>query len=326
MHSLAGSFNPRVLVESCFSSDYSFETHVIVTHLIPEKPYVFWVFHPEGDYSATSFISDKNGDSVNPQGGQDIIGGYASSSPIRKGSYILGITKGLIDLVKKPYFDTWLKLADEKYYTSSVIPCQNKLTIDLAGIGKVPWGNHVAVNGHLKTKGHEPDASRVYQGKNINFIGTGPMPHVTTVDETGSFSSVLKVEDRIVGNRNVQATFEGDEHFAKSESNVVVYETIPHDTSLTIEIDPLKLALPGAKSQPRTNLKPDEEFRISGLLLDSSRNTPIPSKRVFFGNNLDLKISVVTDANGLYYVDRIKTPERPGRYTLKRILRGIQSI
>jgi hypothetical protein len=104
VHSLVGNFNPDILVKSCFSSNYSFEVHVSITRLLPEKTYVLWIFHPDGDYQATSFRSDENGNSVNSQGGQDITGGH-TSDPIRKGSYILGITKGFIDLIKKPYFD-----------------------------------------------------------------------------------------------------------------------------------------------------------------------------------------------------------------------------
>jgi hypothetical protein len=131
----------------------------------------------------------------------------------------------------------------------------------------------------------------VYQGKNINFIGTGSIPPAATVDELGDFTSVFKVEDKIMKDLNVQAIFEGDEHYTKSESNIIVYETVPHDTRLTLEIDPLRLTLPGTQnSMPQINLKPNEHYRISGLLLDSSLNTPIPLE--FFLKIISLRFSM----------------------------------
>jgi hypothetical protein len=57
------------------------------------------------------------------------------------------------------------------------------------------------------------------------------------------------------------------------------------------------------------------------LLLDSSLNTPIPLKRVFFENNF-VKIFDVTDANGLYYVDKMKATESSGSYKLRTHFEG----
>jgi hypothetical protein len=265
-------------------SDFSFEIHVSVVGLVPYETYELWAFFPDGEAIGGQRVrSNERGYLLNMQGEQDVLFRTHSSLPIPKGLYTLGIIRGEFTFNRKPYFTDWKESSNDKAYINFRIPYQNQLILEIGGIDKVPWGSHTVINGHASTKGHEPDASIVYQGKKINFIGSGPIPPAAIVDEIGNFTSVFKVEDEIMRDLNVQAIFDGDEHYSQSESNKVVYETVPHDTKLTIEIDPLRLTLPGTRrSKPQISLKPNEQYRISGLLLDSSFNVPIPSKRIFF--------------------------------------------
>ena len=234
---MTNSFNPNISTISCFSSDFSFETHVSVVGIIPHETYELWTFFPDGEAIGGQRVSsNERGYLLNMQGEQDVLFGFHSSSPIPKGLYTLGIIRGEFTFNRKPYFTDWKGSSNDKAYTNFHIPYQNQLILEIECIDKVPWGSHTVINGHLSTKGRQPNAPDVYQRKKINFIGSRLTPPTAVVNERGSFTSVFKVQDEIMKDLNVQAIFDGDEHYGQSESNKVVYETVPHDTKLTIEV------------------------------------------------------------------------------------------
>jgi hypothetical protein len=62
------------------------------------------------------------------------------------------------------------------------------------------------------------------------------------VDELGKFSCKFKVQENVSKKYKLRAIFEGDEHYARSVSNSIMYETVSHDTKLMLEIDTLRLS------------------------------------------------------------------------------------
>ncbi len=319
------SFNPKIVRISCFSSEFSFEIHVTVSDLVPEEIFELWAFFPDGEAIGGYRVrSDKRGKLLNVQGDEDIAFAFTSSSPIKKGSYLLGVIRNEFRFANKPYFANWTASPNDKSHITFQIPYQNQLTIRLNEIGKVPWGSYVMLEGYVAREGHVSTATHVYSGKKISFNGTGSIPLDTIVNELGRFSCVFKVNDNIVKGYKLQAIFKGDEHYKQSSSNIVLYDTLVHDTRLTLQIDPLKLNIPYTQTQAaqKITLKPSEYFRITGLLLDSSLNTSIPSMRIYIEKEFGPNIFDITKEDGTYHIEEIKTPEKVSQYKIRAYFEG----
>jgi hypothetical protein len=217
-------FQPTITVTACFSSDFSFEIHAEVKGLPPNEVYELWTFSPDGEaIGGQGLKSDEYGNPIELVG-RDIAIGHSSSAPIQKGNYIFGIVRGHFIFTKKPYFTDWNNQRADKSHISFKIPHQNESSIDLDEVGEVPWGSHVVLNGKVSTRGHA-SAPNMYLGKKISFTGTGEIPSSTTANGSGVFSSVFKVEDNLSKSNQIQAIFEGDEHYSKSISDPVSYNT-----------------------------------------------------------------------------------------------------
>ncbi len=75
-------FRPKILLTSCFSSDFSFEIHVSIRQLYPNERYEIWTFFPDGEaIGAHGLRADDYGNLVTPQGDKDIVSGSYSVLP-----------------------------------------------------------------------------------------------------------------------------------------------------------------------------------------------------------------------------------------------------
>jgi hypothetical protein len=317
---------PVISIISCFSSDFSFEIHVSVSNLIPEDRYELWIFYQDGRIFQwhRGLTSNKHGKLVDQQGNEDIVLGHGSSSPIERGTYILGINRNEFKYNQKPNFSDWIGSNNNKSHIRFQVPCQNKLVIHLNEIVAVPWGSIHVVTGFVSTEGHNPAGTIVYSGKKITLRGTGVTSLDTTLNDAGKFSCVLKIQDDVTKHNQLQAFFEGDEHYTRSSSNTVSYETLRHDTILTIDLDPLRLNVPIAENELKqeVSLKPNEYFRIRGLLLDSSLNIPLSSKRIYFVKDFGAMVYATTERDGTYHIENLKTPELFGQHKITAIYEG----
>ena len=317
---------PSISITSCFTSDFSFEIHVSVSKLIPEDRYELWIFSPDGRVFQwhRGLISNERGKLVDSQGNEDILLGHGSSSSIEKGTYVLGVNSNEFNYSQKPTFTDWMASPNEKSYIHFQIPYQNRLIIHLNQIGAVPWGSRRMVTGSLSTEGHNPTGTIIYSGKKITLKGTAQTFIDTIVDDFGKFSCVLKVPDNVSQRNDLQAFFEGDEHYTRSSSNIISYETVKHDTKLTLNVDPLRLIVPFRENETEqeVGLKPNDYFRVKGLLLDSSLNIPLTLKRIYFEKQFGPMFYGTTGTDGTYHIENLKAPELPGQYKITALFEG----
>ena len=87
--------------------------------------------------------------------------------------------------------------------------------------------------------GYSPSSPSIYKGTKLNVVGSLSRPQQPTVDDAGRLFVELDEPVDIGKNFWIQALFEGDDHYTKSESNIVFFETIAHSTDTTLKIDPL---------------------------------------------------------------------------------------
>lgn len=233
------SLNPEISITSCFSSDNSFFIYVTASRLAANETYDLWSFFPDGQaIGGQQVFSDEYGHMVTSEGVKEILVSLSSyPSPIQKGVYKLGIVQGRFTY-KNTQFHDWEEQTKPRYHVSFTIPCKNELVIKLDDIGKVPNGSYIEVKGKLSTKGNSQPPPIVYSGKVISFKGTGSLPDDAMVDENGRFSSGFNVDKNIRKGLELQATFKGDEHYAQSSSDPIVYEIISDGTMAYIENQP----------------------------------------------------------------------------------------
>ena len=311
----------KISIISCFTSDFSFEIHLSVKDLNLNEIYELRTFSPDGEMMGSiSLKSDKTGSLVRSDGKSPSFG-HRSSSHIKKGDYLLGINKGILKFDKKINFSDWKKLADEKYYIKFHVPYQNELTIKLEHFGNVPWGRSVNVRGKIYTKKVYPNSTYVYNGKKIEFSGTGLLPSPAFVNDRGIFSSSLQGEKETNKEYEIQAFFRGDEHLNQSRSQIISYIIVSHRTKLFLNIETLKLRL--SKDQvEKIDIVQNENFRVTGKLNDIETNLPLNDKRVKFETNIiDGLLDMRTDDHGIFTLNQVKCKIQ-GNYYIKAIFKG----
>ena len=182
-------------------------------------------------------------------------------------------------------------------------------TLTLGPVSNVPWSKTVTVNGKLTDNGGENVG---IGGKTISFDGTGAanlQPTVTSSD--GSFSSTGAAPQTVATGWTVQAHFAGDASYGPS-SVTATYNTLKHDTSLSISLSP-------------SRLKGGATYSVTGKLIDITDvpTTALSGKIISFTATSPIIISnKVTDAIGQYSATGLKAPNNKGSYNIQSHFAG----
>jgi hypothetical protein len=111
-------------------------------------------------------------------------------------------------------------------------------TLTLGPISNVPWSKTVTVTGKLTDN---VGGNVGIGGKTISFDGTGAANLQSAVTASdGTFSSTGAAPQTVATGWTVQAHFAGDASYDKSMASGT-YDTLKHDTSLSISISPSRL-------------------------------------------------------------------------------------
>jgi hypothetical protein len=182
-------------------------------------------------------------------------------------------------------------------------------TLTLDPVSNVPWSKTVTVTGKLTDN---VGGNVGIGGKTISFDGTGAANlQLTVTGSDGSFSSTGAAPQTVATGWTVQAHFAGDASYAPSMATAT-YNTLKHDTSLSISLSP-------------SRLKGGATYSVTGILNDVT-NTPSSSlsgKIISFTATSPIVISdKITDAIGQYSATGLKAPNTKASYNIQSHFAG----
>jgi len=182
-------------------------------------------------------------------------------------------------------------------------------TLTLGPVSNVPWSKTVTVTGKLTDN---VGGNVGIGGKTISFDGTGAANLQSTVTASdGSFSSAGAAPQTVSTGWTVQVHFAGDASYDPSMATAT-YNTVKHDTSLSISLSP-------------SRLKGGATYSVTGKLTDIT-NVPssvLSGKIISFTATPPIIISdKITDAIGQYSATGLKAPNTKASYNIQSHFAG----
>jgi len=182
-------------------------------------------------------------------------------------------------------------------------------TLTLGPVSNVPWSKTVTVTGKLTDN---VGGNVGIGGKTISFDGTGAANLQSTVTASdGSFSSAGAAPQTVSTGWTVQIHFAGDASYDPSMATAT-YNTVKHDTSLSISLSP-------------SRLKGGATYSVTGKLTDIT-NVPssvLSGKIISFTATPPIIISdKITDAIGQYSATGLKAPNTKASYNIQSHFAG----
>jgi hypothetical protein len=186
-------------------------------------------------------------------------------------------------------------------------PRSATLTID--PISNVPWSKTITVTGKLTDN---VGGNVGIGGKTISFDGTGAANLQSAVTASdGTFSSTGAAPQTVATGWTVQAHFAGDGSYDPSMATAT-YNTLKHDTSLSISLSP-------------SRLKGNATYSVTGILNDVT-NTPssaLSGMIISFTATPPIIISdKITNAIGQYSATGLKAPTTKASYNIQSHFAG----
>ena len=182
-------------------------------------------------------------------------------------------------------------------------------TLTLGPVSNVPWSKTVSVTGKLTDN---VGGNVGIGGKTISFDGTGAANLQSTVTASdGSFSSTGAAPQTVSTGWTVQAHFAGDASYDPSMATAT-YNTLKHDTSLSISLSPSKL-------------KGGATYSVTGILTDITNvpSSALSGKIISFTATPPIIISdKITDAIGQYSATGLKAPNTKASYNIQSHFAG----
>jgi hypothetical protein len=182
-------------------------------------------------------------------------------------------------------------------------------TLTLDPVSNVPWSKTVTVTGKLTDN---VGGNVGIGGKTISFDGTGAANLQSTVTASdGSFSAAGAAPQTVETGWTVQAHFSGDTSYDISTASAT-YDTMKHDTSLSISISP-------------SRLKAGATYGVTGKLTDITNvsSSPLSGKIITFTATPPIIISdKITDAIGQYSATGLTAPNTKASYNIQSHFAG----
>ncbi|MGB5089836.1 MAG: PKD domain-containing protein [Nitrososphaeraceae archaeon] len=181
--------------------------------------------------------------------------------------------------------------------------------LTLSPVSNVPWSKTVTVTGKLTDN---VGGNVGIGGKTISFDGTGAANLQSTVTASdGSFSSIGAAPQTVSTGWTVQAHFAGDASYDPSMATAT-YNTLKHDTSLSISLSP-------------SRLKGGATYSVTGKLTDITNvpSSALSGKIISFTATPPIIISDrITDAIGQYSATGLKAPNAKASYNIQSHFTG----
>jgi len=182
-------------------------------------------------------------------------------------------------------------------------------TLTLGPVSNVPWSKTVTVTGKLTDN---VGGNVGIGGKTISFDGTGAANLQSTVTASdGSFSSAGAAPQTVSTGWTVQVHFAGDASYDPSMATAT-YNTVKHDTSLSISLSP-------------SRLKGGATYSVTGKLTDITNvpSSALSGKIISFTATPPIIISdKITDAIGQYSATGLKAPNTKASYNIQSHFAG----
>jgi hypothetical protein len=182
-------------------------------------------------------------------------------------------------------------------------------TFTLNPISNVPWSKTVTVTGKLTDN---VGGNVGIGGKTISFDGTGAANLQSTVTGSdGSFSTTGAAPQTVATGWTVQAHFAGDASYDPSMATAT-YNTLKHDTSLSISLNP-------------SRLKGGATYSVTGKLTDITNvpSSALSGKIISFTTTPPIVISnKITDTIGQYSATGLKAPNTKASYNIQSHFAG----
>jgi large repetitive protein len=182
-------------------------------------------------------------------------------------------------------------------------------TLTLNPISNVPWSKTVTVTGKLTDN---VGGNAGIGGKTISFDGTGaPNLQSTVTGPDGSFSTTGAAPQTVATGWTVQAHFAGDASYNPSMATAT-YNTLKHDTSLSISLNP-------------SRLKGGATYSVTGKLTDITNvpSSALSGKIISFTATTPIVISnKITDAIGQYSATELNAPNTKASYNIQSHFSG----
>ncbi len=182
-------------------------------------------------------------------------------------------------------------------------------TLTLNPISNVPWSKTVTATGKLTDN---VGGNVGIGGKTISFDGTGAANLQSTVTASDGSSLLQESAPQTVSTGwTVQAQFAGDASYDPSMASAT-YNTLKHDTSLSISLSP-------------SRLKGGATYSVTGKLTDITNvpSSALSGKIISFTATPPIIISdKITDAIGQYSATGLKAPNTKASYNIQSHFAG----
>jgi hypothetical protein len=242
--------------------------------------------------------------------------------------YSLGIIRKKYQGKERMRLSVWNGMNSDNKLVEFPFDYAKESFLNLQGDEKVPWGTAINVDGQLWFR-NEPFTSCSgtvdMQGKKIIFTGNDVSEANTLTDGFAKFSTQILVGHDPRTDCFLQAHYEGDPvFFDKCDSNIISYEITKHESSLSLDIEPLvpKLADLLESDATRVTLKAGQFYLLKGHLRDKTLDRSIPDRIVKFVGPVEFHLSpVVTNLEGRYTLCT-KIPDNNGAFSIEAIFEG----
>ena len=182
-------------------------------------------------------------------------------------------------------------------------------TLILGPVSNVPWSEAVTVTGKLIDN---VGGNVGIGGKTVSFDGSGAANLQSVVTSSdGTFSATGAAPQTVGTGWTVQAHFAGDGSYNPSMTSAT-YNTLKHDTSLSISLSP-------------SRLKGGAAYSVSGKLTDITNvpSSALSGKIISFTATSPIIISnKITDALGQYSATGLTAPNTKASYTIQSHFAG----
>jgi len=186
-------------------------------------------------------------------------------------------------------------------------PSSTTLTLD--PVSNVPWSKAVTVTGKLIDN---VGGNVGIGGKTVSFDGSGAANLQSVVTSSdGTFSATGAAPQTVGSGWTVQAHFAGDGSYNPSMTSAT-YNTLKHDTSLSISLSP-------------SRLKGGAAYSVIGKLTDITNvpSSALSGKIISFTATSPIIISnKITDAIGQYSATGLTAPNTKASYTIQSHFAG----
>jgi hypothetical protein len=199
----------------------------------------------------------------------------------------------------------WGALPDTSQVTYNVVwqkELREPTNLTLNSISSVPWGQQVKVSGKLVDSVNGIGVG----GKTIAFSGTGASNLASIVTNSdGTFTTSGISPTTVATGWTVQARFAGDSQYISKDGTMRSYNTLKHNTSLTLYIYPNPVA-------------PSGTYKVYGALKDDITSMTLSARTITFTTTTPTSITdTTTDNYGKYKVSGLIAPSITGDYQIQ---------